>query len=359
MINSSELQKKLTRFQELKDLLSSPEVAADPHKIKTLGQEYNELAPLVQTIERYQEVERALQEAQGTIESEETDHELLELATEEVTSLSAQKASLEQDLEEALAPVDSFDQRDTIVEIRAGVGGDEAGLFAGELFRMYARFAERQGWQTKLISSNVSDLGGIKEVIFEMTGQKVYSHMKFESGVHRVQRVPETEKSGRVHTSTVTVAVVPKAEEVDLVIEPKDVKIETSTSRGAGGQSVQTTYSAIRVTHLPTGLVVTCQDERSQQQNRLRAMQVLRSRLLAKKQEEERQANRDLRRAQIGTGDRSEKIRTYNFPQDRVTDHRLKQNWHDMPNVMDGNFLPIIQALQKAARENALGQGEV
>lgn len=320
----------------------------DQDKLRSLSRRYAALKQLIDQADQLVSLENQL--AELTAAAQDSDAELRTMAEQELPSVRQQIQTLEQRVTEALHPTDPMEQRDVLVEIRPAAGGDEAGLFASELFRMYARFAERQGWTTNLLSSTPTGIGGLKEVIFSVRGENVYRWMKYESGVHRVQRVPDTEKSGRVHTSTVTVAVVPEVEESELVIDPKDLKIVASTSGGAGGQSVNTTYSAIRLTHLPTGITVSMQDERSQTQNRIKAMQVLRARLLAKQEEEKRQRDSALRKSQIGSGDRSEKIRTYNFPQDRLTDHRLKLSVHNLAQVMDGQLQPIIDPLHQAER---------
>jgi peptide chain release factor 1 len=338
------------RYEELNHLMAQPEVAANYERAQELAKEQAGIAPLVSKYRQYKKVALALEETRA-MQEKEPDEEMAELVADEVASLEDRLEGLNRELEEALVPQDAYGDKDVIVEIRAGAGGNEAGLFAADLFRMYNRYAESRGWQVDVIDKNESGIGGFKEIIFEVKGKGVYSRLKYESGVHRVQRVPVTESSGRIHTSTATVAVLPEAEEVEVDINPDDLRIDIFHAGGHGGQNVNKLATAVRITHLPTGVVAVCQDERSQLRNKNRAMAVLRARILDIEQRKHSEQIAMERRSQVGTGDRSEKVRTYNFPQGRITDHRIGLNLHNMESFLGGELDPMIDAL--AAEEHA------
>src|ERR1700746_1077355 len=332
------------RYEELTRALASPEVIADSAKYQKTAKAHSELADIVEKYREYKDLIRGIAESKAVL-ADEKDPEMLAYAQEELDNLETRVAQVEADLKVLLLPKDPNDEKDVILEIRAGTGGDEATLFADEMFRMYSRYAEQQGWKVEVLSTSESSGGGLKEVIAIIEGKRVYSQLKYESGVHRVQRVPATEQQGRVHTSAVTVAVLPEAEDVDVKIEAKDLRIDTFCSSGPGGQSVNTTYSAVRITHIPSGLVVSQQDEKSQIKNRAKAMRVLRARLYEQEQAKQQAALAKERKQQVGTGYRSETIRAYNFPQNRVTDHRIGLTIHQLTEVMDGKLQPIVDAL--------------
>jgi peptide chain release factor 1 len=332
------------KYEELNQALASPEIVSDSARYQKTAKTHSEITPIVEKYREYKDLTRGITESKALLEDE-TDPEMISYAEEELGKLEKRVGEVEEELKILLLPKDPNDEKNVILEIRAGTGGDEATLFAAEIFRMYNRYAETQRWRVEVLSTSESGVGGLKEVIALIEGQGVYSRLKYESGVHRVQRVPATETQGRVHTSAVTVAVLPEAEDVDIKIDPKDIRIDTFCSSGPGGQSVNTTYSAVRITHLPTNTVVSCQDEKSQIKNREKGMRVLRSRLYEMEQQKQQEALAKERKAMVGSGDRSEKIRTYNFPQNRVTDHRIGYTVHQLPEFMDGRLQPLIDAL--------------
>lgn len=338
------------KYEALTQKLCDPEILNDISSYKKITKERSDTEEVYNKIKEYKSVLKELADAEKIITSEK-DQEMVEYLKAEIEDMRNTIDALKDEITVLLTPKDPLEGKNIIMEIRSGAGGDEAALFAGELYRMYIKYAENRGWKTEVLSGNVTDLGGVKEIVFSIRGEKVYSYLEYESGVHRVQRVPLTESGGRVHTSTVTVAVLPEAEEFDVEINPADLKIDTYRSSGAGGQHVNKTESAIRITHVPSGVVVACQEERSQHQNREKAMRILRSKLLEEKQKQQEKMISDSRKTQVGTGDRSEKIRTYNFPQSRITDHRIGFSVHNIEGVLNGDLEDIINALRDYAQQ--------
>jgi peptide chain release factor 1 len=354
MLPRQKLEGLARRHAELEQLLCDPAILADVKKLNTLNRERGQLAPLVESFERYRALERNIAEDREAL----NDPELGPLAREELPGLEANLSELEERLRVLLLPQDPNDDKNTLLEIRGGTGGEEAALFAADLFRMYAKYAEKRGWRVEILSQSEAAAGGLKEVIALVSGQRVYSSLKHEGGVHRVQRVPATEAQGRIHTSTATVAVLPEADEVDFELDERDLRFDIAASGGPGGQGVNTTNSAVQITHLPTGMIVKCQDERSQLKNRAKALKILRSRLLDIEREKQDAAVRDERRGMVKSGDRSDKIRTYNFPQNRITDHRIGLTLHELDRVMEGNIDPLVEALTAHHQAELLAQSQ-
>lgn len=346
------LESVVSRHKELESRLADPEIAGNPSEFRKLSQEHADLTDLVEEYGRFKHLKQEIASNKELLQ--EKDPEMVELAKEELKSLEPELVESEKKLQLLLLPQDPNDSRNVVLELRAGAGGEEAALFAGDLFRCYQKYAERQGWRVELLSSNPTGIGGFKEIVAVVTGDKVYRQLKYEGGVHRVQRVPDTETQGRVHTSTITVAIMPEAEEVDIDINPADLRIDVFRASGAGGQHVNTTDSAVRITHLPTNVVVSCQDERSQHKNKAKAMKILRSRLFEAEQERAAKEHSDTRREMVGTGDRSERIRTYNFPQGRLTDHRMGLTLYKLPEIMEGKVDELFEKIQSHYQIEAL-----
>jgi len=345
------------RYREVERQIADPEVMKDMKRYRELMQEYSQLQETVEEYNHYKQVAQEVEDAQAMLD-EEQDSEMRSMAMEELEELENEKAECEDRLKRLLIPKDPLDGKNIIVEIRAGTGGEEAALFAADLYRMYARYAEEKGWKLEVMDSNDTGIGGFKEIVFSISGKNVYEHMRYESGVHRVQRVPSTESGGRIHTSAVTVAVLPEAEETDVEVNNEDLKIDVFRSSGPGGQSVNTTDSAVRITHIPTGTVVTCQDEKSQHKNKAKALRVLRARLYEVEEQKRRQERDESRKNQIGSGDRSERIRTYNFPQNRVTDHRINLTSHKLEQILQGELDEIVEHLKYSAQQEYLKEME-
>lgn len=354
MYDIPDIESFKTRYNELSDMMAASDFYSDQRKATSISREHQKLTILIEKVRLLQKIRTDIVNAKELLSDSTLDPEFYDLANEEISEKETQIESIKHEITLLMIPPDPSDSRNTVFEIRAGTGGEEAALFAGDLFRMYSRYAESRGWKIELMSSSPSETGGFKEIIFLISGEDVYKFLKFESGVHRVQRVPTTEANGRIHTSAATVAVLPEAEEVDIQIAPEDIEVSVCRASGPGGQGVNTTDSAVQILHKPTGMQVYCADERSQQKNKIKALKVLRSRLLQQKEEEEREKYAANRKNQIGSGDRSERIRTYNFPQNRLTDHRVGLTLHNLPQIMEGEINELIEALQKADYETKI-----